>query len=283
MKKEAFIATILGIVLNIFLFILKLVFGLMFNSIALISDAINSLTDVINSAVICLAVKIASKKADKDHPFGHYRAESIASLIVAMSIAIVGFEILKSAAIRLLEGTVLIFGIAPIIVLMITMGIKLFMTLYFTKVGKKINSPAILANAVDCRNDIFISLVALLGIAVSGFGYLYFDSIAGIAIGCWIIFVGYKLGREHIDFLMGKRPGQALIDEIEKKALSTKGVKRIHDVKAHYVGHLVHVEIHIELNKKLKLVEAHIIAEKVEKLIEEIPSVNKAFVHVDPV
>lgn len=283
MKKEAYAATIFGILGNIFLFLLKITFGLMFNSIALISDAINSLTDIINSVVIYVAVKVSSKKADKTHPFGHFRAEPIASLVVAISIAIIGFEVFRRAIARLLDGSVLIFGILPIVVLVVCIGIKLCMTLYFTKVGRKINSPAILASAVDSRNDMLISIVALIGIMLSGFGYMSFDAIAGMAIGCWVVFVGYQLGREHIDYLMGKRPNKELINNIEKRALSIKGVKRIHDVKAHYVGHLVHVEICIELNKKLKLVDAHNIGEKVERLVEELPSVNKAFIHIDPV
>ncbi|MCG2718421.1 MAG: cation diffusion facilitator family transporter, partial [Nanoarchaeota archaeon] len=274
MKKEAKNASLLLILGNTLLFILKIIVGIMSNSIAIISDAVNSFTDIIASFVVFFCVKKGSKKADRDHPFGHHRIEPIAGLIVAIFIAIVGFEVLKESAIRLWSGEVVIFSYIAVAVLIFTMILKTFMFFYLKKVSNKINSPAIYASSVDCRNDIFISGAALLGLVGYHIGYTFLDSLAGLLIGGWIVFAGYEVGRSNIDYLIGKSPEKKVINQIKKVALNVKGVKGLNDVKAHYVGNYVHVEIHIELNKKLTLVRAHNLGKEVEKKIEGLDSIH---------
>ena len=276
-------ATILGIIGNVVLFILKIIVGVIYNSIAVISDAINSFTDIIASVIVFISVKISGKRADKGHPFGHHRAEPIAGLIVAIFTGIVGFEVIKFAFERLLEGDGFVKGIAPLIVMGFTLVLKLGMYVYTVKVGKKLNSTAILASAVDHRNDVFISFGALIGVGGAYFGYGMMDPIVALIIGVWIIYAGYKIGVTNLKFLIGEAPSEELMDKIKRIVLSVDCVEGINDVRAHYVGVLLQVEVHIEVDRKLTIYRAHTIGKKVQSKLERLEDVDRAFVHIDPV
>lgn len=276
-------ATVLGIVGNIVLFILKIIVGFLYNSIAVISDAINSFTDIIASVIVFISVKVSGKKADKEHPFGHHRAEPIAGLIVAIFIGIVGFEVVKAAFDRLLKGGIMIEGIVPLFVMGFTLVIKLGMYIYTVNIGRKIRSTAILASAADHRNDVFISIAALIGVSGAYFGYGFLDPLVALVIGLWIIYAGYRIGLENVKFLIGESPSEELMDKIKEIALSIDGVKGINDVRAHYVGVLLHVEVHIEVDRKLTIYRAHTIGKKVQNRLEKLEEIDRAFVHIDPV
>lgn len=275
--------TIYGIILNSFLFIIKMIIGLITNSLIVLSDAINSLTDIIASIGIFFAVKVSEKKADKDHPFGHRKAEVIAGFIVALFTGIVGFEVIKNSVSEYLNPEQLLQPMLAIIVISITLIIKSLMYFHFKRVGDKINSPAILATSVDAKNDVYISILALLGISGQIYGKLgHVDNLIAILLGLYIIYSGYKIGIENFDFLMGKAPDDGKIKEIKKTALEINGVKGLNDVRAHYFGNYVHVEIHIEVDKKLSTQKSHDIGKKVQNKVEEISYVDRAFIHVDP-
>jgi len=276
-------ATILGIAGNVVLFILKLIVGLLYNSIAVISDAINSFTDIIASIIVFISVKVSSKRADKEHPFGHYRAEPIAGLIVAIFIGIVGFEVIKYAFERLLDGSVMVIGIVPLIILGFTVVLKLFMYLYVVRVAKKVKSTALLASSADHRNDVLISAAALIGVGGAYFGYPILDPLVALIIGLWIIFAGYRIGMDNLKFLMGEAPSKDLIERIKNIALKVDCVKGINDVRAHYVGVLLQVEVHIEVDRTLTVYRAHTIGKKVQNKLERLGEINRAFVHIDPV
>ncbi|KKO20339.1 MAG: cation diffusion facilitator family transporter [Candidatus Brocadia sp.] len=283
MESKGRQATIILVICNIFLFAIKITAGIMSNSLAIISDAFNSLTDIISSVIIFFAVKVSSKAADDGHPFGHHRAEPIAGLIVAIFAGILGFEILHTAVFKLLDSYAPKIGIPAMITLLVSIGMKLFMSGYLKKVSHKINSPALLASSIDSRNDVCISSAALLGIIGGLLGYVRIDGIAAIFISFWIIYSGYKIGVNNIDYLMGKQPEDSIMEEIKKKAAAVSGVIGIHDVRAHYVGHYIHVEIHISVDHALTLTQAHNLGKNVQRTVESIESIHKAFVHIDPI
>ena len=283
MKEIAKRATLLGIFGNGFLFIIKIIVGFIFNSLALISDALNSFTDIIASVVVYICVKVGSKRADKEHPFGHHRAEPIAGLIVAIFMGILGFEVINAAFSMLLTGEEIIKGFLPIIILILTMLIKFGMYLYTVRVGKKLKSTAILASAADHRNDILVSFSALIGVSGANLGYNFLDPLVAVIIGLWIIKVGYDIGVNNIKFLIGEAPSKDLMESIKKKAFFVKGVRGVHDVRAHYVGVLLHVEVHITVDRKISIYKAHTIGKKVEEKVKELEDINEAFVHIDPV
>ncbi|MBW2989519.1 cation diffusion facilitator family transporter [Candidatus Woesearchaeota archaeon] len=283
MKKSVKRAAVLSLLGNTILFLMKITAGIAYNSIAVISDAINSFTDIIASMIVFISVKVSAKKADEGHPFGHHRAEPIAGLIVAIFIGIVGFEVVKAASVRLLTGGVPIRGIIPVIVITLTLIIKLCMYAYTASVGKKTGSTAILASAADNKGDVIISLAVLGGLGGAYIGYGFLDSLVALLIGFWIIYLGYKIGMDNIKFLIGEAPSKELIGIIKKAALSVDGVRGINDVRAHYVGVLLHVEIHIEVDKRITIHKAHTIGKKVQKRLERKKEIKRAFVHIDPI
>jgi len=275
--------TLWGVTANSILFLAKLIVGLSANSLAVLSDAFNSLTDVLSSIGILIAVKVSNKKGDKDHPFGHHRAEPIAGLFVAIFAGILGFEIIKKAIESFSTPHKPLILLPAVIVLVFTMSVKIIMSYVFVRSGKKFNSPAVYASGIDSRNDILVSLIALVGVVTTRFGRYYLDDITAILIGLFIIYSGYKIAKANMDYLMGKAPPKGIINKIKKSALSIRGVKGINEVKAHYVGNFVHIEVHIEVNKGLKTIKSHAIGKEVQRKIESLESIDRAFIHIDPV
>lgn len=282
-KSEAKKATVFNLIINIFLFIIKLFAGIISNSIAIISDAINSFTDIVTSFIIIYSVRIGRKRADSDHPFGHHRAEPIAGLIIAIFASILGFEILRSSFIRFFNKEMIFINQVSFIIIIIAIFSKIFLTYYLKFVGKRERSPALIAASIDSRNDVLSSLVVLIGITGSYFGYLYFDSVAGIFIGFYIIKSGYDIARSNVDYLMGKSANQEFYNKLRLLAISIKGVQSVHNLKIHYVGNYFHAEIFICVNKNLKTYDSYQIANKVQKKIEKLTEVDKIFVHLVPI
>jgi cation diffusion facilitator family transporter len=275
--------TVFGIVTNILLFIIKLLGGIFSGSLALLSDAFNSLTDIIASLAIFFAVRIGAKTADQDHPFGHRRAEPIAGLMVAIFAAILGFEIISDAFRGLFEPRDLKINLLVFSIVLSSIAIKVWMYVLFLREGRRLKSPALLASSVDYRNDILVSSSVLLGTAFGYLGYPIGDAIVALFIGCFIVYSGFRIGMENLDFLMGKVPHPDVIERLKKKALSIPGVKQLNDVRAHYLGNFIQVEIHIEVNRRLSTERSHDIAKKVQYLLQNDELVDYVFVHVDPV
>ncbi|NTV22920.1 MAG: cation transporter [Nanoarchaeota archaeon] len=272
-----------GVFLNVFLFLIKLTAGIFSGSLAVMSDAFNSLTDIISYSAIHFAVKESDRKADEGHPFGHHRAEPIAGLVVAIFAGILSFEIIKSAASGLFNPRTIAFETFAVIVLMVTMVTKFFMSRYFLKKGEELDRPAIRAAGIDSRNDVFMSSIALFGVIGQRLGVPVLDSIAAIVIAGFVFYSGYRLGVENIDYLMGKAPPKEKVDEMKKLALRIKGVRGLNDVRAHYVGNYIHVEIHVEVDKHLDTKTSHDIGKQVQYAVEKLKHVDKAFIHIDPV
>lgn len=277
-------ATAVAIAGNTALFAMKIAIATFSGSIALLSDAFNSLVDVVASVAIYASVEVAHREPDADHPFGHHRAETIAALGVAIFTAILGFEIGRAAVERLLAGPEPIR--APewaIGALAVSMAGNLALARYLRRRGAALESPAILANAVECENDIGASLAALVGVTGAALGWHAIDPLAGVVVGGWIVWGGYRFGRQNIDYLMGKSPARELVDRIRAVALAATGVRGVHDLRAHYVGHRVHVEIHIEVDQELRTRQSHDVGGAVRHAVEGLAGVDRAFVHVDPV
>jgi len=275
--------TLLSILINGFLFVIKFAAGLISNHISAISDSLNSLLDVISSSATYYCVKVSRKEADDGHPFGHHRAEPIAGLIIAIITGIMAFEMIRTAVVRLFGTHTHSYPQLPIIALAISMAAKWVLSRHLFRIGREANSPAIRANAVDCRNDTILSFVALVGVIGTSLWSVYFDDIATLILSVWILRSGYQIGLENVEYLMGKVAPPELVDDIRERALAIEGVKELNDTLTHHVGNYIHVEIHIEVNQDLHTADSHSIGKTVQAEIESIPSVDKAFVHIDPV
>lgn len=282
MTQQGTKATLFNLAANIFLFIIKFMGVAITGSLALMSDAINSFSDSVYSIAIFFAVRVSHKGADADHPFGHHCAEPVASLLVALLAAILGFEIIKTGVFGLMAPEARTFSLIAVAILLVTMFLKAVMWLYFRSISIKIRSPALKAASVDCRNDVLVSFIAMLGVISLSTGFSNIDYYAAIAIGLFIIRSGYAIGVENVDYLMGKTAPKEILDEVRRRALSVNGVIDVHDVLAHYVGNYLHVQAHIVVDGRMETSKSHALSNRVTELIEGIEAVDKAFVHVDP-
>jgi len=276
------LAVWMGIIGNVVLFAGKVLVGFSFNSIAIISDSFNSLADIIASTIVFVSIRSSYQGPDADHPFGHKRAQPIAGLVVAIFMGIVGFEIITQSVTRLFTGEQIVKGFLPIVVLACVLVIKLGMHLYARITATRTGSTALMASATDHRNDVLISGAVILGVGASNLGFPIFDPIAAILVGLWIIRSGFTIGRSNIKYLMGEAPPAAMVEAIKTCARAVPGVQGLHDVSAHYVGTSIEVEIHVDVDRRLSVEQAHDIGEKVQLEIERVDGISRAFVHIDP-
>lgn len=283
MAKQLRKAAWISLLSNIILFFIKSAIGLITNSIAVISDAINSLTDIVASAAIMYGVKVSLKKADEEHQFGHHAAQPIAVFIIALFSAIVSIELIKSSIGRISVPTKVNISTPIYICIIITIIIKIILMRYQRRIGKAYKSPGLKASAVDSLNDILstsISLISLIGVQL---GFRYIDGIAGIIIAAIIMKSVYNIAKENIDYLMGRSADEELILEIANVALRIEGVSGINELKSHYIGNKFNVEIHIDVDKNFSTERSHEIGVKVQNQISKLADINKVFVHIDPV
>ncbi len=283
-RTVAMRAALVGIAANLVLLALKATASGLSDSLTIFSETLNSLSDVVAAVVILLCVRWAWQSADRDHPFGHRRAEPIAGLVVAIFTGILGFEVCRTAVLNLVHGEVAQrIGPYPVAALCVTAILKTFMTVYFARRGKQANSPALRATSVDCRNDVLISIQGLIAVCVANFHLQLLDTVAALIVGAYILYSAYQIGLENIDFLMGKAPDRSLLDQIEKAVESIPGVREVDDVKGHYVGTFVHVELTARVDGALSTRDSHVVAEEARAAVEAVTSVDRAFVHIEPV
>ncbi|WP_297548497.1 cation diffusion facilitator family transporter [Thermococcus sp.] len=270
-----------SIVGNVFLAVIKLVVGFLYSSIALISDGVHSLSDVITSVAGYFGIKIASKPPDKDHPFGHSRFEPLVAFLIGEALLVVAYEIGRDSLIRLLHGESIEVNGIMLGVTVLSIVAKEAMFRYSVYVGRKLNSQILIADAYHHRSDVLSSVAVLIGLGLQKFGFSRGDALAGLVVAVFLVKVSFEIILENVGYLTGRAPPFELCEEIKKRALSVPNVLGIHDLRAHYVGNKLHVELHIEVPPELSLKEAHDVSEEVKKRIEEIPEVDRVFVHVD--
>jgi cation diffusion facilitator family transporter len=277
------IATNIGIAVNVFLFLIKAFAGIVSNSIAIISEAVNSLTDIVSSLAIKYSVYLSHQKPDEKHQFGHSAAQPIAAFIVAVFAFVLGIKIVEESIKRIIvpedvNASPLVYGI-----LITTIVTKIILSQYQKRVGRHFKSTAIKAASVDSLNDVLSSSIALAGVIAASLDFGFVDGIAGIIVALFIFKTGYEVAEENLDYLMGKSADEKFIFNIAKRALKITGVKGLNDIRSHYVGDKFHVEIHIEVDKNTITKVAHDIGKGVQLEIEKLDEVQKAFVHIDPV
>ncbi len=276
-------ATNLTMMANIFLAIIKTYAGILSNSIAVISDAVNSLTDIISTGAIMYSVRISLKKPDDDHQFGHNAAQPLAVFLVALFTGVVGINLIETSIGRIISPERTNISILVYIILFTTIIVKFSLMTYQRTVGKDFNSPAVRATAIDSRNDVLVSSLSIIAIFGIQLGLKYIDGIAGIIIAFFVLRSSYQISKENIDYLMGRAADKNLILEIANTALKIEGVLGINELKSHYVGNKFHVEIHIDVDKNVSTEASHNIGKKVQFAISGLPEINKVFVHIDPV
>jgi len=252
-------------------------------SLALGSEAVNSLADAGYSGIVLAGLYVTTQPPDFEHPHGHERIEPFVSLVVAAGVFVAGGTVLYNAATTLLSGAVTVArGPTAAAVLAGAAAAKYALYRYVLGVAEDHQSPALRATAVDNRNDILTAGAALVGVVGAGAGYPLLDPLAAVVVAVAILYTGMEIVRDNVNYLVGAAPPEGLRREIVRRALVHPDVEGAHDVIAHYVGPEVDVSLHVEVSGEKTLREAHAIETGVKESIEELPEVDDAFVHVDP-
>ena len=278
-------ASVVAIVANCFMTVLNIVVGLMSGSYALVSEGAHTLSDVATSVIAYLGFKIGQKPADKEHPIGHGRAEAISGLIIVIFLAIVAYEIITGAFEKILHPELItVPNVYAAIMAFVGIIINFAISEYIIRIGKEINSPAIIADGKHQKTDIFSSIAILIGVAVSNMGFPILDPLVGLVIGLLIVKTAFEIAKENIDNIMGKVPSQKLIKQVKEVADSTPHAQNAHNIKVDYQGSYATVYLHIEVDGNLSLNESHKIVHTVENnILKEIPEIKSAMVHACPI
>lgn len=268
---------------NVILTILKAIAGFLAGSTAMISDAVHSLSDVLSTIVAMVGIKLASKPADDTHHYGHGRAETVATKILAMLVAFTGFGIGWTALHHLVHGDFSVPGRSAIWAAILSIVGKEWMYRYTRKKGEEIKSNALIADAHHHRSDAFSSVTALVGIVGGRFGYPILDPIAGLAVAILIIKTGAELYWESIQELVDRAPNPEILREIARTTVHTEGVINVHDIKARNYGPDVYVDLKICVNRFLPVYQGHDIAhDTADHIKKHLPEVKDVLVHVNP-
>jgi cation diffusion facilitator family transporter len=265
----------------IFLSIVKLVSGFVYSSDALIADGLNNATDIIASIAVLIGLKISRKPADEDHPYGHLRAETIASMVASFIMVVIGIEVLISSIKKMFKGVETEPSLTAAIIALFGAAVMLGVYFYNMKVARETDSQGLKAAALDNRSDAFVSIGAAVGILGAQIGMAWLDPAAAVLVGLIIIKTGWEIFTETshnlsdgFDYEEGK--------EMEHKILDVDGVENVGDLKARKHGNRAIIDVTIKVDPSLNVVESHEITEKIEDAIKEAYNVESIQVHVEP-
>lgn len=282
-KAYGTLCGLFGIFLNICLFAGKYVAGAISGSIAIMADAFNNLSDAGSSIVTLIGFWYAGKRPDEDHPFGHNRFEYISGLVVAMVIILMGFELAKSSLEKIIRPTEVDTGILAMVIMAVSIGVKGYMWFYNTRIGRKIDSAAMRATALDSLSDCVATAVVLIAMTVMKLTGVNIDGIAGIFVAMFILYTGYSAAKETISPLLGKQPDAEFVQEIRRIVLSHRQITGIHDLIVHDYGPgRVMISLHAETPGNQDIFAIHDVIDTIEReLAEELGC--SAVIHMDPV
>lgn len=276
-------ASIVGITSNLLLFIIKITVGLLFNSISIIADAVNNLSDSGSSLVTLLGFKLSGKPADANHPFGHQRMEYISGLAVSFIILFLGLQLIQSAFEKILHPELPQFSIISVVILIASILIKLWQCLFYRKIGKTINSLTLVATSIDSRNDIIATASVLVATIVTYLTGFNLDGYMGMVVALFIIFSGINLVRETISPLLGMSPTKKLVDRIYKKILAYEHIIGLHDLIIHNYGESkTYASIHCEVPAELDCLISHSVIDQIERDFLKDMHIH-LIIHMDPV
>lgn len=274
---------IVGIFCNLFLFIIKLTIGVLSSSISITADALNNLSDMGSSVVTMLGFRLASKPADPDHPYGHGRFEYISAFIVSGLIILVGFELLKSSVDKIIHPQQLEFTLWSVIILVCSVAVKLWMFIFNRKIGRKIDSDAVLATAADSRNDALTTTAILASVVIMMLTEVNIDSYIGLLISLFILWSGFKTAKDTLDPLLGEPLDSKTAKELEREIMSFDGFLGVHDLITHNYGPgRSFASVHVEVPSNADIVKCHEQVDLCEKLVFERTGVHLT-IHMDPV
>ena len=283
--REAYgvLAGVVGIVNNLLLFAAKLTIGLITNSIAVISDAFNNLTDMGSAVVSIFGAKMSTRPPDKDHPQGHGRFEYIASLVVSFIIFLVGFQLLTTSWNKIIRPEPVEFSIVTLVILGLSVLVKFWMFSYNIYIGRLINSSINRATAYDSLSDTVATGSVIVTTIVGRFVAWPIDGVAGLVISALILYSGFKIAKDTVDLLLGKAPDPQIVARINEIVSSGEHIIGTHDLIVHDYGpNRVIASIHAEVSDTLNIVAGHSSIDELEHQIISELGID-IIVHLDPI
>lgn len=287
--REGAVSAWLGIIINIILTLVKGVTGYLAGSAALVADAFHSGSDILASTVVLVGLKVSRKPPDRDHPYGHGRAESIAAKIVAVIIIMAGLNIALSSLRYAVGGEIRAPSAAALAVAFLSIVTKEGLFRYVLHQGRKLSSPALVANAWEHRNDAVSSVAVFLGVGGALLGrqfniplLYYLDPVAGLMVSLLIIKMGYTIARDAAWELMDSCLGEEEAEGIRGRALEVAGVRAVNDVRARVTGHQVCIDLQIGVDEEMSVRAGHDVASQVKERLLQDQKIADVLVHVDP-
>ncbi|RHP42150.1 MULTISPECIES: cation diffusion facilitator family transporter [unclassified Clostridium] len=277
------LASILGICCNLFLFSSKLFAGFLVNSISVMADAFNNLSDAASSIIGFVGVRMAEKPADEEHPFGHGRMEYIAAFVVAFLVVQVGFSLLKTAVEKILHPETLSFSLFSVGILVFSVLVKLWMASYNRKLGKKIHSTVMMATAADSLGDVGATSATIVSLLVFRFFHINIDGIIGLVVSVLVLIAGINIAKDTLAPLLGEAIDSEVYKKISDFVESYDGIIGSHDLIVHNYGPSRSMaSIHAEVPSKVDIEVSHAVVDRIERDAMEKLGIFLV-IHMDPV
>lgn len=284
-KRKAYgtLCSIVGILLNVFLFAGKYFAGIISGSVAITADAFNNLSDAGSSFITLVGFLFAGKKPDPDHPFGHGRFEYISGFVVSIAILLMGFELLKSSIDKIIHPEPIDTSMLAMGILLVSVMVKLYMAFYNRRVGRKIGSAAMEATALDSLSDSVATTVVLAAMLVMRFAGINIDGICGVLVALFILYAGVSAAKETLDPLLGLAPDKEFVEHIEQIVMAHGMIKGIHDLVVHDYGPGRRmISLHAEVPGDHNIFEIHDLIDRIERELNE-KLYCEAVIHMDPI
>ena len=274
---------IVGIFSNLFLFVIKFVIGTIVHSVSIQADGVNNLTDAGSNIISILSFHLASKPADKEHPFGHERTETIASLFVGILILVLGFETAKESISKVIHPGSIDFRIASVIILLISIIVKFWMYAYNKKLSKTYDSSLLEATALDSISDVCGTTAVLVSTLLSPVLHFNLDGYMGIVVSGIILYGAYGLLRDMINSLIGEAPDPELVHNIVDMIMAHPAILGVHDMMLHNYGpNKIFASAHVEVDSSKDIFETHDHIDNIEREVKENMNIDLVL-HMDPV
>lgn len=282
-QQYGMLCGIVGILLNILLFTGKFLAGTISKSISITADAFNNLSDAGSSVITLIGFRMSGAEPDVDHPFGHGRIEYISGLIVSGAILIMAFELVKSSIEKIIHPQPVEFSILVVLILIVSIGVKLYMAYYNHSIGKRIESAAMGATATDSLSDSCATTVVLIAAIVGKLTGLQIDGYCGVLVGIFIFYAGISAARDTLNPLLGQPPEDEFVGQIEELVMKHPEVRGIHDLIVHDYGPgRMMISLHAEVPAEGDILKLHDVVDNIEhELRNELKC--EAVIHMDPV
>lgn len=282
-KVYGLFTSTVGLVINAILGILKLIVGILSGSVAIVGDAVNNLTDLVSSGLSILSFKIAAKKPDENHPFGHARIEYLFSTILAMIIIYVGGQFFFESFKKIFSPVEINPTTSTYIALYLSILLKLWLYFFYKYMAKQISTVILTANAQDSLSDVLSSSVILISVLLSELFGIFIDGYIGVLVALFIMKSGFDILKGGIDLLVGKKLSNDATDQIKRWIFSHQGVLGVHDLIVHdYGSGHKFASVHIEVDSRSSLVDAHDMIDRIENRAVKHLGLQLV-VHIDPV